>query len=98
MGAESSTLEDINENSLLTKLTGALKVERDDTFWDKLLDFEFEYPQDREASMLLDASVEKLCRRITTNNHVTGNFTTLVGVFYFSCSRLADKPNKAEKP
>ena len=47
MGAESSTLEDINENSLLTKLTGALKVERDDTFWDKLLDFEFEYPQDR---------------------------------------------------
>ena len=47
MGAESSTLEDINENSLLTKLTGDLKVERDDIFWDQLLDFAFEYPQDR---------------------------------------------------
>lgn len=94
MGAESSTLEDINENSLLTKLTGALKVERDDTFWDKLLDFEFEYPQDREASMLLDASVEKLCRRITTNNHVTGNFTTLVGVFIFHAQDLQINPIK----
>ena len=47
MGAESSTLAEIDDNGLLSKLTGSIKVERDDKFWEELLEFAFEVPEDR---------------------------------------------------
>ena len=47
MGAESSTLAEIDKNSLLARLTGNVKVERDDNFWDNLLQFAFELPEER---------------------------------------------------
>ena len=47
MGAESSTLAEIDNNGLLSKLTGSIKVERDDKFWEELLEFAFEVPEDR---------------------------------------------------
>lgn len=48
MGAESSTLAEIDDNKLLVDLTGNKKIERDaDEFWDALLQFVFELPEDR---------------------------------------------------
>lgn len=48
MGAESSTLAEIDSNKLLLELTGNSKKERDDEkFWNELLGFVFELPDDR---------------------------------------------------
>lgn len=47
MGLESSTLAEIDSNELLQGLTGNLKKEREDTFWNELLGFSFEAPEDK---------------------------------------------------
>ncbi len=47
MGAESSTLADVDKNEYLCRLTGNAKVEREEKFWDELLDFTFEFAESR---------------------------------------------------
>ena len=49
MGAESSTLAEIDSNKFIIELVGSTKKERDDEFWEELLNFTFEAPDDRFA-------------------------------------------------
>eukprot|EP00794_Sanderia_malayensis_P019459 gene19459-21382_t len=88
MGSESSTLADCESNEYLCKFTGSSKVERSDKFWDEFLQFSFEQPELREDSKTIEDSIQELCKKLVSHNHVTGNFTTLVGVFIFHTQNL----------
>ncbi|XP_065063969.1 dymeclin-like isoform X2 [Rhopilema esculentum] len=94
MGAESSTVAEIDSNKFINELVGSTKKERDDEFWEELLNFTFEAPDDRDGSKYLEEAVESVCKKIASNNHVTGNFTTLVGVFIFHVQSLIINPQK----
>ncbi|XP_062511893.1 dymeclin-like isoform X2 [Corticium candelabrum] len=97
MGVSSSvSIADLDSNESLTRLVGDERIEEGLSFWDELLSFYFTVPENRGDARVLEEATRGLCKRMTHNNPVTGNLSTLVRLFIERASHLANDEKKQE--
>ncbi|XP_043952413.1 dymeclin isoform X2 [Gambusia affinis] len=81
MGANTSHVTDLSENTSLKALVGTESISENDPFWNQLISFTFISPTNSGDSKLLEEAVIPLAKTLIQNNPRTGNFGALVRVF-----------------
>jgi dymeclin len=78
---------DLKENELLLQFCGKQHFPADSEFFDKLLSFTINSPNNSEEQLNLDSKLESFLESIIQNNLTSGNFGSLITVFL---NRAAD--------
>ncbi|KAF3701952.1 Dymeclin [Channa argus] len=81
MGANTSQVSDLSDNSSLKALVGKESISENDPFWNQLISFTFISPTSSGDSKLLEEAVIPLAKILIENNPRTGNFGALVRIF-----------------
>lgn len=81
MGANTSQISDLSENTSLKALVGTEIISENDPFWNQLISFTFISPTCSGDSKLLEEAVIPFAKLLIENNPRTGNFGALVRVF-----------------
>uniref|UniRef100_A0A3B4BIB5 Dymeclin n=1 Tax=Periophthalmus magnuspinnatus TaxID=409849 RepID=A0A3B4BIB5_9GOBI len=81
MGANTSQISDLSENTSLKALVGTESISENDPFWNQLISFTFISPTCSGDSKLLEEAVIPLAKMLIENNPRTGNFCALVRIF-----------------
>ncbi|KAM3599769.1 uncharacterized protein V6R79_011162 [Siganus canaliculatus] len=81
MGANTSQVSDLSDNSSLKALVGTESISENDPFWNQLISFTFISPTSSGDSKLLEEAVIPLAKTLIENNPRTGNFGALVRIF-----------------
>ncbi|XP_072309318.1 dymeclin [Eucyclogobius newberryi] len=81
MGANTSQISDLSENTSLKALVGTEVISDNDPFWNQLISFTFISPTCSGDSKLLDEAVVPLAKMLMENNPRSGNFCALVRIF-----------------
>lgn len=93
MGANSSSISELNGNEYLRRLAGPDAVSENDPFWNQLLSFSFLPPQNSSDYRLLEEATHNICKAMAHNNVNSGNFGALCHVFL---KRAAELKNSAQ--
>jgi len=94
MGGKHSSISDLPTNELLIKFVKDVKIDREDSYWDDLVAFNFNVPIDKSDSCLLKESVENLCSTLVVNNKSSGNLTTLACLGIYHVQTLLNEEDK----
>ncbi|KAK5603016.1 hypothetical protein CRENBAI_014512 [Crenichthys baileyi] len=81
MGANTSQVTDLSNNTSLKALVGTESISENDPFWNQLISFTFISPTNSGDSRLLEEAVIPLAKNLIQNNPRSGNFGALVRVF-----------------
>ncbi|KAK7896546.1 hypothetical protein WMY93_021871 [Mugilogobius chulae] len=81
MGANTSQISDLSENTSLKALVGTEAISENDPFWNQLISFTFISPTCSGDSKMLEEAVIPLAKMLMENNPRTGNFCALVRIF-----------------
>ncbi|XP_074661228.1 dymeclin-like [Tubulanus polymorphus] len=88
MGVNSSSISELQDNEYLKRLCGVESICPNDPFWNQLLSFQFQPPNDVSDMRLLEESTMGICKNFAINNCRTGNFGSLVRVFLRRAAEL----------
>ncbi|XP_014680690.1 PREDICTED: dymeclin-like [Priapulus caudatus] len=88
MGANSSSISELNGNEYLRGLAGPDTISDNDPFWNQLLSFSFVPPQSSSDYRLLEEATHNICKAMAHNNINSGNFGALVSVFLKRAAEL----------
>ncbi|XP_075943601.1 dymeclin [Anarhichas minor] len=81
MGANTSHVSDLSDNTSLKTLVGTESISENDPFWNQLISFTFISPTSSGDSKLLEEAVIPLAKSFIENNPRSGNFGALVRIF-----------------
>ncbi|XP_013136748.1 PREDICTED: dymeclin [Papilio polytes] len=93
MGVAISRYSDISSNELLDRFCSAEIICPNDPFWNQLLAFNIQLPNDTDEQLIFDSSTEALLQKFLQNNLQTGNLGSLVQVFITRATELLAAPN-----
>lgn len=88
MGANSSSLSELNNNEYLRRLSGTESIQPSDPFWNQLLSYTFQVPRNSADQRLLEEQTSLICKNFAVNNCRTGNFGSLTRVFILRATEL----------
>ncbi|KPJ11022.1 Dymeclin [Papilio machaon] len=93
MGVAISRYSDISSNELLARFCSAEIICPNDPFWNQLLAFNIQLPNNTDEQLIFDSSAEALLQKFLQNNLQTGNLGSLVQVFITRATELLAAPN-----
>ncbi|CAK1593414.1 unnamed protein product [Parnassius mnemosyne] len=93
MGVAISRYSDISTNELLARFCSSEIICPNDPFWNQLLAFNIQLPNNTDEQLIFDSSTEALLQEFLQNNLQTGNLGSLVQVFITRATELLAAPN-----
>ncbi|KAJ0170188.1 hypothetical protein K1T71_014116 [Dendrolimus kikuchii] len=93
MGVAVSRYSELSSNELLTRFCSSEIICPNDPFWNQMLAFNINPPNNAEEQLMFDASTESLLQTFLQNNLQTGNLGSLVQVFITRATLLLASPN-----
>ncbi|XP_078408899.1 dymeclin isoform X2 [Cetorhinus maximus] len=88
MGANSSSIADLANNSYLQRLAGTETISENDPFWNQLLSFSFTTPTNGADTQLLEEATLSISKSLIENNSRTENLQALVKIFLSRTNEL----------
>ncbi|XP_078078533.1 dymeclin isoform X2 [Mustelus asterias] len=88
MGANSSSIAELANNSYLQRLAGTETISENDPFWNQLLSFSFTTPTNGADTQLLEEATLSICKSLIENNSRTENLQALVKIFLSRTNEL----------
>ncbi|TDG51733.1 hypothetical protein AWZ03_001793 [Drosophila navojoa] len=89
MGINVSRNADLAANEWLQRFVGRQHIAHDDeAFWNGLLNYNIVMPENSQDQLSLDSRLETLCQSFIGNNLKTGNFGSLITVFFEKATEL----------
>ncbi|XP_067886431.1 dymeclin isoform X1 [Heterodontus francisci] len=88
MGANSSSIAELENNSYLQHLAGTEPISENDPFWNQLLSFSITTPTNGADIRLLEEATVSICKSLIENNPRTGNLQALVKIFLSRTNEL----------
>ncbi|XP_060684943.1 dymeclin isoform X2 [Hemiscyllium ocellatum] len=88
MGANSSSIAELANNSYLQRLAGTETISENDPFWNQLLSFSFTTSTNGPDTQLLEEATLSISKSLIENNPRTENFQALVKVFLSRTNEL----------
>lgn len=83
MGLNVSRQQELAENEYLQRFVGKDHIPvSNDEFWNVLLQFHLTLPTNSQDQLNLDSRLESLCQNFVAHNLSTGNFGSLIAVFF----------------
>ncbi|XP_034838696.1 dymeclin [Maniola hyperantus] len=93
MGIAVSKYSDISNNELLARFCSNEVISPNDPFWNQLLAFNIQIPNDADEQLLFDTCSDALLQKFLQHNPQTGNLGSLVQVFITRATELLAAPN-----
>ncbi|XP_052742858.1 dymeclin [Bicyclus anynana] len=93
MGIAVTKYSDISNNELLAKFCSNDVICPNDPFWNQLLAFNIQIPNDADEQLIFDTCSDALLQKFLQNNQQTGNLGSLVQVFITRATELLAAPN-----
>ncbi|GCC31170.1 hypothetical protein chiPu_0009627 [Chiloscyllium punctatum] len=88
MGANSSSIAELANNSYLQHLAGTETISENDPFWNQLLSFSFTTSTNGPDTQLLEEATLSISKSLIENNPRTENFQALVKIFLSRTNEL----------
>ncbi|XP_041048708.1 dymeclin isoform X2 [Carcharodon carcharias] len=88
MGANSSSIAELANNSYLQRLAGTETISENDPFWNQLLSFSFTTPTNGADTQLLEEATLPISKSLIENNSRTENLQALVKIFLSRTNEL----------